>query len=36
MQDIVELERRLTAALERIGAGLEYRASVAGQGAPSK
>ncbi len=33
MQDIVELERRLTAALERIGAGLDRRAGhVAGQG----
>lgn len=33
MQDIVELERRITAAMERIGAGLDRRAGqVGGQG----
>ena len=30
MQDIVELERRITAAMERIGAGLDRRASSEG------
>lgn len=30
MQDIVELERRITAAMERIGAGLDRRAGQAG------
>jgi len=29
MQDIVELERRITAAMERIGAGLDRRAGLA-------